>query len=218
MAPVRNEAPNVSRFLAALQPLREQGHTVVVVDGCSTDATVSIAAQWCNALLQSPTGRASQLNAGARHCDAPVLLFLHADTFLPLDTVQHITNAVNLDALWGRFDVSIAGRSRWLPLIGAMMNLRSRYTGIATGDQGLFVRRNTFDSLGGFANIPLMEGIELCKRLRALAWPACLRAHVQTSGRRWDERGTVRTIVLIWRLRWRYWRGEAAQHIAEAYR
>ncbi|MBC7918570.1 MAG: TIGR04283 family arsenosugar biosynthesis glycosyltransferase [Rhodoferax sp.] len=218
MVPVRNEAPGVARYLASLQVLRAQGYTVIVVDGGSDDATAEIAAPLCDALLHAPAGRASQMNAGARHGEAEVLLFLHADTLLPANAIEQVKSAINAGALWGRFDVTIQGRSRWLPLIGAMMNLRSRFTGIATGDQAIFVRRDTFESLGGFATIPLMEDIELCKRLRALAWPACLHARVQTSGRRWDERGALRTMLLMWRLRWRYWRGESAQHIAEAYR
>jgi rSAM/selenodomain-associated transferase 2 len=218
VVPVRNEAPGIARYLASLQVLRGQGHTVIVVDGGSTDATADIAAPLCDVLLQAPMGRASQMNAGARHCDSGVLLFLHADTLLPANAMKQVKSAISAGALWGRFDVTIHGRSRWLPLIGAMMNLRSRVSGIATGDQAIFVRRGTFESLGGFANIPLMEDIELCKRLRALAWPACLRARVQTSGRRWDERGALRTIVLMWRLRWRYWRGDSVQRIAEAYR
>lgn len=218
VVPVRNEAPGIARYLAPLQVLRGQGHTVIVVDGGSTDATADIAAPLCDVLLQAPAGRASQMNAGARHGDSGVLLFLHADTLLPANAMEQVEFAINACALWGRFDVTIQGRSRWLPLIGAMMNLRSRLTGIATGDQAIFVRRDTFESLGGFASIPLMEDIELCKRLRAFAWPACLHARVQTSGRRWDERGALRTMVLMWRLRWRYWRGESAQHIAEAYR
>lgn len=217
IVPVRNEAVGLARFLDTLQPLRKQGTTVVVVDGGSSDATASIAAPLCDALLRAPAGRAGQMNAGARHGDASVFLFLHADTLLPVGAVPQIENAINSGALWGRFDVTILGRSRWLPIIGAMMNLRSRCTGIATGDQALFVRKNTFDSLGGYADLALMEDIALCKRLRALAWPACLSARVQTSGRRWDERGALRTILLMWNLRWRYWRGEPVQELAKAY-
>jgi rSAM/selenodomain-associated transferase 2 len=218
IVPVRNEAPGIAKSLAALQPLRMRGHFVLVVDGGSTDNTADIATPLCDALLNAPAGRAKQMNAGARHSNAAVLLFLHADTLLPADAVQQIAHAMETGALWGRFDVTIAGRSRWLPVVGAMMNLRSRYTGIATGDQAIFVRKTTFDVIGGFSDIPLMEDIELCKRLRALGRPACLHARVQTSGRRWDERGALRTIVLMWHLRWRYWRGEPAQELAKAYR
>lgn len=208
----------IAKFLAALQPLRVQGHTVLVVDGGSTDTTAAIAGPLCDALLRAPAGRASQMNAGARACDAPVLLFLHADTLLPADATEQIETAVHTGALWGRFDVTIIGRSRWLPVVGAMMNWRSRWTGIATGDQAIFVRKATFDAIGGFANIPLMEDIELSRRLRVLGRPACLHSRVQTSGRRWDERGALRTIVLMWRLRWRFWRGESPDVLAKAYR
>ena len=98
------------------------------------------------------------------------------------------------------------------------MNLRSRLSGIATGDQGMFVTRDAFERVGGFPAQPLMEDIELSRRLKRLGRPACLRARVRTSGRRWEQRGVWRTIVLMWRLRWRYWRGESAEAIARAYR
>jgi rSAM/selenodomain-associated transferase 2 len=148
-----------------------------------------------------------------------VLLFLHADTTLPPDADRLITQALASGAAWGRFDVRIDGRSRWLPVVGFLMNLRSRWTGIATGDQAMFVRRAVFEKLGRFPGQPLMEDIELSKRLLAAGHrPACLRARVTTSGRRWDERGPLRTIVLMWLLRWRYWRGASAQSLWEAYR
>jgi rSAM/selenodomain-associated transferase 2 len=160
------------------------------------------------------------MNAGAAAARGEVLLFLHADTRLPDDAPAHLATALaGGDRPWGRFDVHIEGHSRWLPVVGTMMNLRSRLTGIATGDQALFFRRETFDAVGGFPDQPLMEDIEICRRLRQAGQrPAALRARVKTSGRRWDQRGAWRTIVLMWRLRWRYWRGESAESIARAYR
>jgi rSAM/selenodomain-associated transferase 2 len=217
VVPVLNEAPTLATFLGKLQPLRANGHGLVLVDGGSTDTSAAIALPLCDRLVLAPAGRANQMNAGSQGCAADVLLFLHADTDLPANAAEQVLQAVAHGAVWGRFDVSIAGRSRWLPMVAAFMNMRSRLTGIATGDQAIFVRRASFESIGGYSDMPLMEDIDLSKRLRALAWPVCLRARVQTAGRRWDERGVWRTIVLMWRLRWRYWRGAPIQQIAKAY-
>lgn len=158
------------------------------------------------------------MNAGAALARGDVLLFLHADTQLPADADAEVRQAIASGALWGRFDVRICGQAWMLRVVAALMNARSRWSGIATGDQALFVRREVFERLGGFPDQPLMEDIEMTKRLRQLARPACLRAQVTTSGRRWDSRGVWRTIFLMWRLRWRYWRGEAPEQLAQAYR
>lgn len=147
-----------------------------------------------------------------------VLLFLHADTVLPAGAVDAVQAAINAGADWGRFDVCIAGRSAMFPLIAALMNARSRWTGIATGDQAIFVRREVFERMHGYADLPLMEDIELSRRLRAIARPACLRERVITSGRRWEQHGVWRTIFLMWRLRLRYWLGASAQDLARSYR
>jgi rSAM/selenodomain-associated transferase 2 len=225
IVPALNEADGIAAVLAPLQPWRTQGTPggpveVIVVDGGSTDATVARAQPLADQVLTAPRGRARQMNAGAAAARGEVLLFLHADTQLPDDAPACLAAALGPGGTtWGRFDVHIEGRSRWLPVVGTMMNLRSRLTGIATGDQALFFRREAFDAVGGFPDQPLMEDIEICRRLRrAGRRPAALRAKVQTSGRRWDQRGAWRTIVLMWRLRWRYWRGESAESIARAYR
>ena len=158
------------------------------------------------------------MNAGACAAAGDALLFLHADTTLPPDALALVAAALAQRA-WGRFDVRIAGRSRWLPVVAALMNTRSRLTGIATGDQALFMRREVFDAVGRFPDQALLEDVEISKRLRRDAGaPACLRAKVVTSGRRWDERGAWRTIMLMWRLRWLYWRGVSADRLAAAYR
>ena len=213
-----DEAARIADALAALSPLRAQGVQLIVVDGGSRDGSVARCAGAADAVLASSRGRARQMNAGARVAVGDVLLFLHADTTLPPDALALIDDALAGHA-WGRFDVRIAGRSRWLPIVAGLMNLRSRLTGIATGDQALFMRREVFDAVGGFPDQALMEDVELCKRLRRHAGaPACLRDKVVTSGRRWDERGAWRTIVLMWRLRWLYWRGVSADRLAAAYR
>lgn len=216
--PVLNEAGHLAATLAALAPLQQRGVEVIVVDGGSEDDTVDEARRHATTVCVSPRGRARQMNAGAALARGDVLLFLHADTRLPPDADRLVVQAIARDAVWGRFDVTIQGRSPLLRMVATLMNIRSRWTGIATGDQAIFARREVFQRLGGFADQPLMEDIELSRRLCRLARPACLRAKVTTSGRRWDTRGVWSTIFLMWRLRWRYWRGEPAERLAEQYR
>lgn len=204
--PVLNESTGIVAALAALAPLRNAGAEVVVVDGGSSDGTRAAARPLADRVLEAPRGRARQMNAGAAEAHGRTLLFLHADTRLPDAALPAIEEALRRRP-WGRFDVAIAGRSGWLPVIAASMNLRSRLTGIATGDQAMFVTREAFEAAGGFPDQPLMEDIELSKRLKRLGPPACLRARVATSGRRWDRHGVWRTILLMWRLRFDYWRG-----------
>jgi rSAM/selenodomain-associated transferase 2 len=218
IVPALDEAASIAVSLDALAPLRAAGHEVIVVDGGSRDGTVALSRGRADAVIETARGRARQLNAGAALARGEVLLFLHADTRLPANALSRVSQALAGGRDWGRFDVRIEGRSRWLPLIAALMNLRSRFTGIATGDQAIFVRRTLFLGLGGYADQPLMEDIELSRRLRTLARPACLRDRVVTSGRRWDVRGAWPTILLMWRLRWRYWRGTPAEELAKAYR
>ena len=216
--PVLNEAGLIAARMAALAPLRAQGAELIVVDGGSSDGTPALCRGNADAVLVAPRGRARQMSAGAGAASASMLLFLHADTVLPPDAIALVSDAL-ADRAWGRFDVRIDGRSRWLPVIAAGMNLRSRLSGVATGDQAIFVRREAFDAIGGFPEQPLMEDIELSKRLcKHGGAPACLRAKAVTSGRRWDERGVWRTIVLMWRLRLLYWLGVPAESLAAAYR
>ena len=218
VVPALNEAAAIEPTLLALAPLRARGAEVIVADGGSTDGTAERARPFADRVLIAPRGRARQMNAGAALAAGDVLLFLHADTLLPADADRLVGRAADAGAAWGRFDVRIDGRAPMLGVVAAFMNVRSRWTGVATGDQAIFVRRALFERLGGFADQPLMEDVELTRRLRALGRPACLRARVTTSGRRWETRGVWRTIFLMWRLRWRYWRGESPQALAEAYR
>jgi rSAM/selenodomain-associated transferase 2 len=214
--PVLDEAAAIAATLAGLAPLRADGAELIVVDGGSRDGTPALCRGLADAVLASPRGRARQMNAGAQAASGSVLLFLHADTGLPPAALALVAQALARHA-WGRFDVAIAGRSRWLPLVAALMNARSRLTGIATGDQAIFVRREAFDAVGGYPDQPLMEDIELCRRLRRIGRPACLRAKAVTSGRRWDERGAWRTIALMWQLRLLYWLGVPAERLASSY-
>lgn len=218
LIPMLNEAAALPGVLAALQPLRARGVEVVCADGGSQDDSPARARSQADQVIAAPRGRARQMNAAAAVARGDWLLFLHADTRLPDDADRLIAAAAARGARWGRFDVRIAGRSAWLPWVARGMNLRSRLTGIATGDQGIFIERRLFEQLGGYADQPLMEDIELCRRLRELTPPACLPERVTTSGRRWDERGALRTIGLMWALRWRYWRGESPDSLARAYR
>jgi rSAM/selenodomain-associated transferase 2 len=220
--PVLDEAAGIRETLSALTPLRERGAQVLVVDGGSQDGTPALCQGLADVVVQGPRGRARQMNAGAAQAVGDVLLFLHADTRLPAQADVLVLAALAAQgeraAVWGRFDVRIEGRSRLFPVIATLMNLRSRLTGIATGDQAMFMRRDAFERAGGFPDQPLMEDIELSRRLCVLSRPACLRERAVTSGRRWESRGVWRTIFLMWRLRWRYWRGAPAEALARAYR
>lgn len=216
--PALNEAANLPALLAQLQALQERGAQVLVADGGSTDGCQQLtgaAVEW----LAAPRGRARQMNAGAAQARGEVLWFVHADSRLPEAADQLISAALARSGrCWGRFDLRIDGQPWLLQVVARLINWRSRLTGIATGDQGIFVRRSTFEALGGYADLPLMEDVELCTRLRRLSRPACIAQRLTTSGRRWQQRGVWRTIFLMWRLRWAYWRGRPIEQIAEAYK
>jgi rSAM/selenodomain-associated transferase 2 len=209
--PVLNEAPGIR---AALEALRGVGHEIIVVDGGSEDGTPDLARPLCDRLLIAPRGRAFQMNAGARAATGDILLFLHADTGCPPDAASAIAAAMKT-RLWGRFDVDIEGSHPLLKVVAWSMNLRSRLTGIATGDQAIFVRRDAFP---GYEEIPLMEDIAFSRTMRRRGRPACLRQRVRTSGRRWESRGVVRTILLMWGLRLAYALGADPAKLAGKYR
>jgi len=212
--PALDEAAIIRRALEALLPLRMRGHEVIVVDGGSSDGTPEIARLLCDRVVAAPGGRAAQMNAGARLATGGALVFLHADTTLPLDALEEIVSSLKNHS-WGRFDVSIEGRHPFLKVIAWSMNLRSRLTGIATGDQAIFARREAFD---GFPEIALMEDVAFSKAMKRRGRPACLRARVHTSGRRWERRGVLRTVLLMWRLRLRYFFGADPDELARLYR
>lgn len=217
--PVLNEAKSLPQVLERLTPLRYRGAEVIMVDGGSEDDSVAMAACAAIRVMSGARGRARQMNAGASAARGDVLLFLHADTELPLEADWIVERALrDSGRVWGRFDVRIKGRSWVLWIVARLMSWRSRLTGIATGDQAVFVTRLAFETVGGFPDQPLMEDVELSKRLRALSPPACLRDRVITSGRRWEAHGVWRTIFLMWRLRWAYWRGVPARVLTSSYR
>ena len=216
--PCLNEAGGIVAALERLQPLRQRGVEVIVVDGGSSDGSATLAAPLADRVLTAPRGRASQMNAGTAVARGAVLLFLHADCTLPADGDRLIAAGLQTSGRhWGRFDVNLAGAHPLLGLIGFMMNWRSRLTGIATGDQGMFVTRGRFADAGGFPAIPLMEDIALSKNLKAGGAPLCLRARITASGRRWDERGVLRTMLLMWRLRLAYFLGADPADLALRY-
>ncbi len=222
VVPVFDEAAAIESTLARLAPLRTRGASVIVVDGGGTDATATLATRHSDQVLQSARGRAQQMNAGARAAidgGADALLFVHADSELPDAADQLIDAALRTSGrVWGRFDVRINGQAPMLRVVSAMMNLRSRLTGICTGDQAIFVTRAAFEQLAGFAPIALMEDVEFSKRARAISWPAAISARVVTSGRRWQRHGVWRTIVLMWRFRLAYFFGADPQRLAQRYR
>ena len=219
IVPALDEAAVLAGSLVPLQALRTQGHEIIVVDGGSRDATLAVARAAADLVFAAMPGRASQMNAGAHAATGDVLLFLHADSWLPADAANAIAGAFARGTRWGRFDVTIRGSLRVLKLVASMMNARSRLTGIATGDQGIFVERALFLHVGGFAPIPLMEDVAMSKTLkRAAGRPACLRVRIATSGRRWETGGPWRTIVMMWRLRLAYALGADPARLARLYR
>ncbi len=219
--PTLNEEAGIEAALTRLAALRERGVRVIVADGGSTDGTVQRAWKGADAVVMSSRGRGRQMNAGARHPLAEasdILLFLHADTQLPPEADRRLTRALaNSERAWGRFDVRIDGRSPLLRIVATLMNLRSRLTGIATGDQAIFVRRSAFVALEGFAPIALMEDIDFSSRAGLLTPPLALRDKVVTSGRRWERHGVWRTIVHMWRLRLAFYFGADPATLARRY-
>ena len=213
VVPALNEAAGIRAALEALAPLRRAGHEVIVVDGGSADGTPELAAGLCDQVLRTARGRGLQMNAGAHAASGEVLLFLHADTRFPLGGEELIFNCIKAH-LWGRFDVEIGSHHPFLKVVAWAMNLRSRLTGIATGDQAIFVRREAFR---GFPEMALMEDIAFSRAMRRRGPPACLRSRVLTSGRRWEARGVLRTIALMWWLRLRYFLGARPDDLARRY-
>lgn len=215
--PVLDEGPPLGVRLDALQPLRERGAHVVVVDGGSTDDTAAVARAAGVEVRTAPRGRAAQMNAGAAASTESVLLFLHADTHLPDDADRLLRAALDRGHVWGRFDVRIDSPRPLLRLVSSSMNWRSHLSGIVTGDQAIFVRREVFESVGGFPELPLMEDVALSRTLRRIGRPARIRSRVITSARRWEQHGAWPTIVLMWRTRLEYFFGADPERLAVRY-
>lgn len=215
--PVLNEAHEIAQYLSELQGYRDAGHEVILVDGGSTDATLLQAQGRVDRTVKTDRGRARQMNAGAEQARGDVLLFLHADTRLPENADVLIRESLEAGRVWGRFDVRLSGKVWFLRVIETLMNWRSCLTGIATGDQAVFVLCEAFVHLGGFADIPLMEDIELSKRLKKISAPACLHTRVITSSRRWETQGILRTVLLMWWLRLAWFLGASPARLHKIY-
>lgn len=202
--PVFNESVRITQCLIALQSLREQGHEIVVVDGGSDDDTLSLASPLSDILIKTKKSRAIQMNTGAAQATGECLLFLHVDTFLPANVAELFFQIDNCKKLWGRFDIKLSGTNFLFRIIETCMNVRSRLTGIMTGDQVLFISRELFSEVGGFPEIALMEDITISKKLLDLAKPVCLKEKVLSSSRRWEKNGIIKTVFKMWLLRLLY--------------
>jgi len=216
--PALNEAAHIGACLRALQPLRSQRCELIIVDGGSQDQTVAFAEPLADQVITSPKGRATQMNAGAQQANGAILWFLHADSQPPPTAADLIRTALSDPGNhWGRFDVRLSGRHPGLRMVETLMNLRSRLTGIATGDQGIFVRRTQFEQIGGYPPVALMEDIALSRLLKHHRRPVCLRPPLITSSRRWERDGIVYTVLLMWRLRLAYFLGVHPERLARIY-
>ena len=216
--PALNEAEQIAATLDSLQPLRRRGVEVIVVDGGSSDDTVTVAQNAADRVITAERGRALQMNAGAAVARSEILCFLHADTRLPENADGLIIDGLaRARRSWGRFDVRIEGRHPMLRVIATLMNWRSRLSGIATGDQAIFITRSLFEAAGHFPRIPLMEDIALSRQLKVYSRPLCIAHRLTTSGRRWEQHGLWRTVLLMWRLRLAYWLGADPRELATRY-
>ena len=216
VVPVLNEAAIIAAALRALAPLRARGAEIIVADGGSRDGTARLAEPFADRIITVRRGRGAPMNAGAALGTGDALLFLHADTTLP-DNADRLIEAALARRAWGRFDLRIAGRHPLLAVVARMINWRSRLTGVATGDQAIFVTRKAFEAVGGFPDLPLMEDIAISRRLKRLCRPYCICMQAVTSGRRWEQNGVIRTILLMWRLRLSYYLGVEPALLAELY-
>jgi rSAM/selenodomain-associated transferase 2 len=214
--PVLNEAAIIVAALQALAPLRARGAEIIVADGYSRDGTAQLAEPFADHIITVRRGRGAPMNAGAALGTGDALLFLHADTTLP-DNADRLIDAALARRAWGRFDLRIAGSHPLLAVVARMINWRSRLTGVATGDQAIFVSREAFQKVGGFPDLPLMEDIAISRRLKRLCRPLCIATPAITSGRRWEQNGVIRTILLMWRLRLSYYLGVEPALLAKLY-
>lgn len=230
VVPVWQDDEALAALLAALQrqltphPLLLQQVEVIVVQADdaprSTPAElssphISLESGLSVTRLLAPRGRGQQLDAGVRRARGEWLWLLHVDSEVPLAAFEYLCSP--LPPGWGRFEVQLGQETTAAKLIAASMNLRSRLSGICTGDQGMFVHRRLLDRVGGVPRQPLMEDIELSRRLGRLCRPLCPPIVLVTSARRWVRDGVVRTILMMWIFRLRYWAGASPDVLARDY-
>ncbi|MBN4080064.1 TIGR04283 family arsenosugar biosynthesis glycosyltransferase [Beggiatoa alba] len=216
--PTLNEAASIYKTLSRLRVLKSKGHEIIIVDGGSTDKTLSICKQFTDKIFVSEKGRAMQMNLGAKLARNDILVFLHADTLLPDNVDMLISQALKHSRKqWGRFNIKLSGAQLVLRVIEVLINIRSFLSGIATGDQTIFVTKGLFKRINGFREIPLMEDIELSKSLKRYSRPLCLNAAVITSSRRWETNGYFKTILLMWKLRLLYFLGVSPKQLVKLY-
>jgi len=222
IVPILNESEGLKKFVDNLLPLIDDAVELIFVDGGSTDGTLE---QLDNLdqihssikVISSDKGRAVQMNAGAAIATGLTLLFLHADSHPPLAWTKHIENFIGQGQQWGRFNVRLDNKGFAYRVISWFINHRSRLTGIATGDQGIFVRREVFESIDGYKNQALMEDVDLSNKLKKLSRPYCINDPIMTSSRKWENEGVIRTVWLMWRLRAAYAMGKNIDQLAERY-
>jgi len=215
--PVLNEQHSICQSLRSIQHLRHRGAELILVDGHSEDKTGELGRPLVDKVCLSKPGRALQMNSGVEHSGRHCLCFLHVDTLFPEDVADQFNRFQSSTREWGRFDVQLSGDRPIFKLISLMVNLRSRLTAIATGDQAIFVTRSAFDSVGGYPDIPLMEDIAFSKALKKRGRPLCVGSPVVTSSRRWEEFGVWRTVFLMWKLRWQFFRGVPPEKLHKQY-
>jgi len=215
--PTLNEATSIQCCLPSLKSFQKNGHEIIVVDGGSNDLTTTLAQQYADYVLCGPKGRAKQLNVGSKKASGDLFIFLHADTVLPEKTENLLQRIAKDERVWGRFDVQLSGTKLLFRIIEFFMNIRSRVTGIATGDQAIFVSRELFERAGGFPEIELMEDILFSVNLKKICSPVCLKEKVITSSRRWEKHGIIRTIFKMSFLRLRYAFGASPEKLARLY-
>ncbi|MCU7844427.1 MAG: TIGR04283 family arsenosugar biosynthesis glycosyltransferase [Candidatus Thiodiazotropha sp. (ex Monitilora ramsayi)] len=218
IVPVLNENGLVLECVKRLARLNDAGHELILVDGGSEDLPEEALRPHVDQLLVSKPGRAIQMNLGADAASGDVFWFLHVDSQVDTEMVKAMEDAIENGATWGRFDIRLSGAHPLLRVVERMMNWRSRKSGIATGDQGIFTRRSLFKQVGGYPEQALMEDVEISRRLKRHGMPACLSERLVTSSRRWERRGILRTIVLMWGLRLAYWLGVSPSRLASLYR
>ncbi|MDQ6954421.1 MAG: TIGR04283 family arsenosugar biosynthesis glycosyltransferase [Mariprofundaceae bacterium] len=218
IVPVFNEAISLAQNMAQLKALLKHC-SIMFCDGESDDETCFLLKQSGLLYCCSLRGRALQMNAGAKLCQSDILLFMHADTVINGSHIQAVKEAMQDRAIvGGRFDVHLSGKRKAFRVIEYMINLRSRLTGVSTGDQCQFVRRSVFEAMGGFSDQPLMEDVAFSKQLKRYGKVTCLRHKVSTSSRRWEKYGIVKTVILMWKLRFLYWLGMSPERLARMYR